>query len=105
MTFWPISRSIFQKLKVELDAQEKELRNKESRIHRLEVLSLIYRASKFFGGILIGLGIFFIIGGILALLPVFDLGNANFTIRVLGILLILGASLSIISGIFHLEKS
>ena len=55
------SRAILQKLKVELENQEKEIRDKESRIHRLEVLSAIYRASKFFGGILIGIGIFFII--------------------------------------------
>ena len=53
------SRVILQRLKVELESQEKEIRDKESRIHRLEVLSAIYRASKFFGGILIGMGVFF----------------------------------------------
>ena len=45
------SKAIFQKLKTDLETQEKEIRDKESRIQRLEVLSLIYRASKFFGGI------------------------------------------------------
>ena len=86
------SRTIFQKLKVQLDSQEKEIRNKESRIHRLEMLSLIYRASKFFGGILIGLGIIFLIWGI-GSLTFIDLGDAN--IPVLSGLMIFGAILAI----------
>ncbi len=97
------ARLILQKLKIELESQEKEIRDKESRIHRLEVLSAIYRASKFFGGILIGMGIFFIIWALGVFYNVVDLGNLNNF--VMGLFLLIGAILSIISGIFHLEKS
>lgn len=97
------SRAIFQKLKLELDNQEKEIRDKESRIHRIEVLSAIYRASKFFGGILIGVGIFFIIWAIGVFTNILDLGEINNS--VMGLFLLIAASLAIISGIFHLEKS
>jgi len=55
------AKQLLQKLKLELETQEEEIRDKESRIHRLEFLSLVYRLSKFFGGILIGLGILIII--------------------------------------------
>lgn len=97
------SRIILQKLKLELENQEKEIRDKESRIHRLEVLSAIYRSSKFFGGILLGFGIFFIIWSVGIFSEVIDLGGAsNF---IMGLFLLIGAILSIISGIFHLEKS
>ncbi|MFW9880479.1 MAG: hypothetical protein ACFFG0_46010 [Candidatus Thorarchaeota archaeon] len=97
------SRVILQKLKIELEGQEKEIRDKESRIHRLEVLSAIYRASKFFGGILIGIGVFFVVWALGIFYNFIDLGNANSF--VMGLLLLIGAVLSIISGIFHLEKS
>ena len=97
------SRAILQKLKVELENQEKEIRDKESRIHRLEVLSAIYRASKFFGGILIGIGIFFIVWAMGVFYNIIDFGNLNNS--VMGLFLLIGAVLSIISGIFHLEKS
>ena len=97
------SRVILQKLKLELDNQEKEIRDKESRIHRIEVLSAIYRASKFFGGILIGIGIFFIIWSVGVFSDIIDLGDMNN--YVMGLLLLIGACLAIISGIFHLEKS
>ena len=55
------AKTLLQKLKLELETQEEEIRDKESRIHRLEFLSLVYRLSKFFGGILIGVGIFIVI--------------------------------------------
>ncbi len=97
------SRVILQKLKIELENQEKEIRDKESRIHRLEVLSAIYRASKFFGGVLIGMGIFFIIWALGMIFNFIDLGDVNNFI--MSLFLLIGASLSIISGIFHLEKS
>ncbi|MHA1932960.1 MAG: hypothetical protein ACW96X_10490, partial [Promethearchaeota archaeon] len=97
------SKLILQQLKEELENQEKEIRDKESRIHRLEVLSAIYRASKFFGGILIGFGIFFIIWAVGILTNIIDLGDLNSFLMV--IFLLIGAILSIISGIFHLEKS
>ena len=80
-----------------------EIRDKESRIHRIEVLSAIYRASKFFGGILIGVGIFFIIWAIGVFTNILDLGEINNL--VMGLFLLIAASLAIISGIFHLEKS
>ncbi|MCK4238342.1 MAG: hypothetical protein KAX33_04410, partial [Candidatus Lokiarchaeota archaeon] len=82
---------------------EEEIRDKESRINRLEILSLIYRASKFFGGILIGMGIFFLIIGFGYLLNIFDFGEANPILIML--LSLIGAGLIIVSGIFHLEKS
>ncbi|HEC40585.1 MAG TPA: hypothetical protein ENI29_20245 [bacterium] len=97
------SRIILQKLKLELENQEKEIRDKESRIHRIEVLSAIYRASKFFGGILIGVGIFFIIWAVGVLSNIIDFGEINNSL--MGLFLLIGASLAIISGIFHLEKS
>ena len=97
------SKAILLRLKEELDNQEKEIRDKESRIHRLEVLSAIYRASKVFGGILIGFGIFFIIWAAGIFANVIDLGEVNSFLIV--IFLLIGAVLSIISGIFHLEKS
>ncbi|MFX0105061.1 MAG: hypothetical protein ACFE75_06190, partial [Candidatus Hodarchaeota archaeon] len=97
------SRVILQKLKIELENQEKEIRDKESRIHRLEVLSAIYRASKFFGGILIGIGVFFIIWAIGVIVQFIDIGDVNNFL--MSLFLLIGASLSIISGIFHLEKS
>ncbi|MCK4780090.1 MAG: hypothetical protein KAT57_07880, partial [Candidatus Lokiarchaeota archaeon] len=97
------SRVILQQLKIELENQEKEIRDKESRIHRIEVLSAIYRASKFFGGILIGMGIFFIIWSVGIFYGFIDLGDiTNF---IMGLFLLIGAILSIVSGIFHLEKS
>ena len=97
------SRLILQQLKAELESQEKEIRDKESRIHRLEVLSAIYRASKFFGGILIGIGIFFIIWAIGVLFNLIDFGDINNLI--MGVFLLIGACLSLVSGFFHLEKS
>jgi len=97
------SKEIFQQLKKQLDGQEEEIRDKESRINRLEILSLIYRASKFFGGILIGMGIFFLIIGFGYLLNIFDFGEANPILIML--LSLIGAGLIIVSGIFHLEKS
>jgi cell division protein FtsX len=89
------SRMILQKLKIELENQEKEIRDKESRIHRLEVLSAIYRASKFFGGILIGIGVFFIIWAIGVFLKFIDLGDFNNFL--MSLFLLIGACLSIIS--------
>jgi len=97
------SRVILQRLKVELENQEKEIRDKESRIHRLEVLSAIYRASKFFGGILIGMGIFFVIYSMGVFYNFIDLGDLS--VYLMGLFLLIGAILAIISGIFHLEKS
>jgi chromosome segregation ATPase len=97
------SRAILQKLKIELENQEKEIRDKESRIHRLEVLSAIYRASKFFGGILIGIGVFFIIWSVGVFLNFIDIGDFNSFL--MSLFLLIGAILSIISGVFHLEKS
>lgn len=97
------SRVILQRLKVELENQEKEIRDKESRIHRLEVLSAIYRASKFFGGILIGMGIFFVIYAMGVFYNFIDLGDLS--VYLMGLFLLIGAILAIISGIFHLEKS
>ena len=99
------SRVILQQLKEELEKQEKEIRDKESRIHRLEVLSAIYRASKFFGGILIGIGIFFAIWAVGIFINVIDLGDINLNTFLMVIFLLIGGILSIISGIFHLEKS
>ena len=99
------SRIVLKQLKEDLNNQEKEIRDKESRINRLEVLSAIYRASKFFGGILIGVGIFFIIFVVGILSGIIDLGVINVNTFLIVIFLIVGAILSIISGIFHLEKS
>ncbi|GAJ12321.1 unnamed protein product, partial [marine sediment metagenome] len=82
--------------------QEEEIRDKESRIHRLEFLSLVYRLSKFFGGILIGVGILIIILALLGLLGILNLGDMDI---VLFLILIISGGFSIVSGIFHLEKS
>ena len=96
------AKAILQKLKLELDTQEEEIRDKESRIHRLEFLSLVYRLSKFFGGVLIGVGIFVIILTLLGMSGVINFGEMDFLFF---ILLIISGILSIGSGIFHLEKS
>ena len=99
------SRIILQQLKEELENQEKEIRDKESRIHRLEILSAIYRASKFFGGILIGAGIFFAIWVIGIFFNLIDVGEVNINTFLMTVFLLVGSILSVISGIFHLEKS
>jgi chromosome segregation ATPase len=99
------SKTIFLQLKEELENQEKEIRDKESRIHRLKVLSAIYRASKFFGGILIGFGIFCLIWAAGIFVNIIDLGEPNINSSLIVIFLLIGAILSILSGIFHLEKS
>lgn len=97
------SRAVLQKLKIDLDNQENEIRDKESRIHRLELLSTIYRISKFFGGILIGMGILFVILSFGYLINIIDFGDLNSLI--FGIILLIGAIFTLASGIFHLEKS
>ncbi|MFX1408299.1 MAG: hypothetical protein ACFFBW_15215, partial [Promethearchaeota archaeon] len=105
------AKALLQKLKVELENQEEEIRDKESRIHRLETLSFIYRLSKFFGGILICFGIFLIILAFGDMLNFIDFGSINlftsenFDISVVSFLLLISALFAIISGIFHLEKS
>ncbi|TFG03665.1 MAG: hypothetical protein EU539_12055 [Promethearchaeota archaeon] len=97
------SRAIFQKLKAELEKTESEIRDKESRINRLEFLSFIYRASKFFGGILILAGIFFVILAIMFIFNLLQLGQGSNT--TLFVLLMIASVLTLISGFFHLEKS
>jgi len=97
------SRAGLQKLKIELDNQETEIRDKESRIHRLELLSIIYRVSKFFGGILIGIGILFVILSFGYLTNVIDFGDMDSSI--FGFILLIGAIFTLASGVFHLEKS
>jgi len=97
------SKAVLQKLKIELDNQEHEIRDKESRIHRLELLSTIYRVSKFFGGILIGIGILFVILSFGYLINVIDFGDMDSAI--FGFILLIGAIFTLASGIFHLEKS
>ena len=97
------SRAIFQKLKAELEKTESEIRDKESRINRLEFLSFIYRASKLFGGILIAAGFFFIIIGLMFILNMMSVGDIDNPIMFT--LMIIAASLTLISGFFHLEKS
>ncbi|MEJ2296530.1 MAG: hypothetical protein P8Y23_17420, partial [Candidatus Lokiarchaeota archaeon] len=81
------------------------------RINRLETLSLIYRLSKFFGGILICVGIFFVILAIGDIFNFIDLGGltlinvGEFNMSFVSLLLLISAGFTIISGIFHLEKS
>lgn len=96
-------RAVLQKLKIELDNQENEIRDKESRIHRLELLSTIYRVSKFFGGILIGIGVLFVILSLGYLVNIIDFGDMNSSI--FGFILLIGAIFTLASGVFHLEKS
>lgn len=96
------AKTLLQKLKLDLETQEEEIRDKESRIHRLEFLSLVYRLSKFFGGILIGIGVLIIILALLGLLGILNLGDMDI---VLFLILIISGGFSIVSGIFHLEKS
>ena len=97
------SKILFQQLKTELENQEKEIRDKESRIQRLEILSGIYRASKYFGGILIGFSIFLIVFGILMGTNLLALGSLNN--EVVFWISTISAVFIIISGIFHLLKS
>jgi len=97
------SKTIFQNLKEELGSQEKEIRDKESRIHRLEVLSAIYRVSKFFGGILICFSIFLFILAISYIYNIVDLGIFNRDLIIF--MFFLNGALLLIAGLFHLEKS
>ena len=96
------AKQLLQKLKLELDTQEEEIRDKESRIHRLEFLSLVYRLSKFFGGILIGVGILIIIVVLFGLTGILNFADIEI---LLFIILIIAGIFSVVSGIFHLEKS
>ncbi len=96
------AKLLLQKLKLELDTQEEEIRDKESRIHRLEFLSLVYRLSKFFGGILIGVGILIIIVVLFGLTGILNFADIEI---LLFIILIIAGIFSVVSGIFHLEKS
>jgi hypothetical protein len=96
------AKTLLQKLKLELETQEEEIRDKESRIHRLEFLSLVYRLSKFFGGILIGIGILIIILVLLGFAGVLNFGEMEI---LLFLILIIAGVFSVASGVFHLEKS
>jgi len=96
------AKHLLQKLKLELETQEEEIRDKESRIHRLEFLSLVYRLSKFFGGILIGVGILIIIVVLFGLTGILNFADIEI---LLFIILIIAGIFSVVSGIFHLEKS
>ena len=96
------AKNLLQKLKLELETQEKEIRDKESRIHRLEFLSLVYRLSKFFGGILIGIGILIIILVLLGFAGVINFSEMEI---LLYLILIIAGVFSVASGVFHLEKS
>ena len=82
-----------------MESQEKEIRDKESRINKIELLSFIYRSSKFFGGILIILGVFFLITSI----AIINFGEIDKLI--IFWLLIIAAGSVIFSGVFHLLKS
>ena len=97
------SREIFQKLKAELEAQEKEIRDKESRITRLDFMSTIFRVSKVFGGMIITLGFILLIIGFAFLFNIVNLGEAN-NVVIFWILLI-GAGAIISSGLLHYVKS
>ncbi|MHA1508995.1 MAG: hypothetical protein ACTSO6_09870, partial [Promethearchaeota archaeon] len=96
------AKQILQTLKLELETQEEEIRDKESRIHRLEFLSLVYRLSKFFGGILIGVGILIIIVVVAGLTGILNFADIEI---ILFIILIIAGIFSVVSGVFHLEKS
>ena len=96
------AKTLLQKLKLELETQEEEIRDKESRIHRLEFLSLVYRLSKFFGGILIGIGILIIILVLLGFAGILNFGEMEI---LLFLILIIAGVFSVASGVFHLEKS
>ena len=97
------SRELFQKLKDELDAQEKEIRDKESRISRLDFMSTIFRVSKVFGGVVIGLGFILIIIGFAYLFNIINLGEFN---NILSFwILIIAAGGIIASGLLHYVKS
>jgi len=53
-----------ENLKIELEKQEKVFQEKETKLHRLDVLSFIYRLLKFASGIMMAAGIIFIIIGL-----------------------------------------
>ncbi|MEX2681094.1 MAG: hypothetical protein Q6373_005810 [Candidatus Sigynarchaeota archaeon] len=97
------SRNDVEDLKIELEKQEKVFQEKEMKLHRLDVLSFIYRMLKFVGGIMMGAGIILIIIGLSYALNVVDLGSLNKEL-LMYVAFISGIFL-LVSGIFQLERS
>jgi chromosome segregation ATPase len=97
------SRKHIDEVKAELEKQEKVFQEKETRLHRLDVLSFIYRLIKVVGGIMMGAGILFIIIGLSYALSGVDLGSLNkeFLIYVA----LIGGTFLLVSGIFQLERT
>ncbi|OLS12249.1 MAG: chromosome segregation ATPase [Promethearchaeota archaeon CR_4] len=96
------SRKLFQQLKISLENEEKELREKESRIHRIEVMSFMYRTSKLFGGIFIFMGLLFLVLGFGFGFDVLNASQLNNDLVIFFV--VLAAVFFLISGIFQLEK-
>jgi chromosome segregation ATPase len=92
----------FQKLKKDLEIQEKQIRDKESRIHRLEIFSFLYRISKIFGGFVLGIGLLFLIVSFGFLFGVIN--STEIAWSLVQPLLMLSGLLFIVSGILQLER-
>jgi len=99
------SKELFKDMSQQLETQEKEIREKESRVHRLEVLGVIYRLSKFFGGILIGFASLLLIFSIGIFTRLFELGFENLICDLIALFLTFSSVLMLLSGLFHMEKS
>ena len=99
------SKELFKDMSQQLETQEKEIREKESRVHRLEVLGVIYRLSKFFGGILIGFASLLLIFSIGIFTRLLELGFENIINDLIALFLTFSSVLMLFSGLFHMEKS
>ena len=86
-----------------MEAQEKEIRDKESRISRLGFMSTIFRVSKVYGGISIGLGFILVIIGFAYLFNIMNVGSGTNFMSFL--ILIIAAGAIIASGFLHYVKS
>nr|MDO8118994.1 hypothetical protein [Candidatus Sigynarchaeota archaeon] len=97
------SRKSVEDLKAELEKQEKVFQEKEMRLHRLDVLSFIYRLLKLVGGIMMGAGIIFIIIGLSYALNIVDLGSLNKELLIY--VAFIGGIFMLVAGIFQLERT
>ncbi len=97
------SRKHVEDLKIELEKQEKVFQEKETKLHRLDVLSFIYRLIKFTSGIMMGAGIIFIIIGLSYALSPIDLGSLNKDLLIY--IAFIGGIFLLVSGIFQLERT
>jgi chromosome segregation ATPase len=96
------SKARVDELKKELEFQEKSLQEKEKNMHRIEVLTFLFRMVKFVSGAMMAIGGIFIIIGLSYVLGIVDLGGLNRDLIIY--LTFIGGIFLMVSGIFQLER-